>query len=336
MTQPPAPTPAESEAALAKLAGHIVTTPVRPWIPDTGRSRPPEGASLHLKLELFQRTGTFKVRGALMNLLDAPPDVVERGVTAVSAGNHAIAVAYAAKSVGTTAKVVILDSANPGRIARCRSYGADIEFASDGAAGFARAQQLAEEEGRLFVHPFDGVSTIVGTSTLGLEMLDQIDDLDAIVVPVGGGGILAGVSAFVKAARPECAVYGVEPTGADSMRRSLDAGSCVAIESVRTIADSLGAPYAEPYSFSVIRDHADDVVLVTDGEILRAMRTLYSDAKLAVEPASAAPFAAVCGPLRDRLAGKRVALLVSGSNIDIATFARYVAEENQEAVEKVR
>jgi len=328
VTRPPAPTPVESEAALAKLAGHIVTTPVRPWTPDTGRSEPPEGASLYLKLELFQRTGTFKVRGALMNLLDATPDVVERGVTAVSAGNHAIAVAYAAKSVGTTAKVVILESANPGRVARCRRYGADIEFASDGASGFARAQQLAEEEGRLFIHPFDGVSTIVGTSTLGVEMLDQVEELDAIVVPVGGGGILAGVSAFVKAVRPECAVYGVEPTGADSMRRSLDAGECVAIDSIRTIADSLGAPYAEPYSFSVIRDHADDVVLVTDDEILRAMRTLYADAKLAVEPASAAPFAAVCGPLRERLAGKRVALLVSGSNIDIATFARYVAEED--------
>ncbi len=327
MTQPPAPTPEQSEAALATLAGHIVTTPVRPWVPDTGGSTPPDDASLHLKLELFQRTGTFKVRGALMNLLDAPPDVVERGVTAVSAGNHAIAVAYAAKAMGTTAKVVILDSANPGRVARCRSYGADIEFASDGAAGFARAEQLADEEGRLFIHPFDGVATILGTSTLGVEILAQVEELDAIVVPVGGGGILAGVSAFVKAVRPGCAVYGVEPTGADSMRRSLDAGECVAIDAIRTIADSLGAPYAEAYSFSVIRDHADDVVLVSDEEILVAMRTLYSDAKLAVEPASAAPFAAACGPLRDRLAGKRVALLVSGSNIDIATFAGYVAGE---------
>ena len=123
---------------------------------------------------------------------------------------------------------------------------------------------------------------------------------------------------------PASTIAGSHP----AVRRSLDAGSCVAIESVQTIADSLGAPYAEPYSFSVIRDHADDVVLVTDDEILRAMRTLYADAKLAVEPASAAPFAAVCGPLRGRLAGKRVALLVSGSNIDIATFAKYVAEEN--------
>lgn len=323
---PGPPTPSQTEAARRRLEGRIVRTPVRRWTPDTGGPPPPDGAELFLKLELFQRTGTFKVRGALVNILEASDDVLERGVTGVSAGNHAIAVAYAAKSAGTSARVVILDSANPGRVARCRSYGADIEFASDGATGFARAQELATEEGRLFIHPFDGPLTIRGTSTLGLEMLEQIPDLEAIVVPVGGGGILAGVSAYVKAVKPACAVYGVEPIGADSMRRSLDAGECVAIESVQTIADSLGAPYAERYSFSVIRDHADDVVLVDDEQILQAMRTLYTDAKLASEPASAAPYAAVCGPLRERLAGKRVAVLVSGSNIDIDTFSSYVRE----------
>ncbi|MDH3734201.1 MAG: threonine/serine dehydratase [Gemmatimonadota bacterium] len=322
-----APTPEQTRSAAERLEGRILRTPVRPWIPDTPGPRAPEGAELFLKLELFQRTGTFKVRGALMNMLGAPPGALAHGVTAVSAGNHAIAVAFAAKSAGTSARVVILQSANPGRVARCRSYGAEIEFAVDGATGFARAQELAEEEGRLFIHPFDGPLTIQGTSTLGLEMLEQIDNLDAIVVPVGGGGILAGVSAVVKALRPECAVFGVEPTGADSMRRSLDAGECVAIESVQTIADSLGAPYAEAYSFGVIRDHADDVVLVDDAAIRDSMRILFQDAKLAVEPASAAPYAAVCGPLRERLAGKRVAVLVSGSNIDIATFASYVSED---------
>jgi threonine dehydratase len=323
----PAPTPRETRDALARLQPHVIRTPVRPWTPDSGEAVSTPEASLFLKLELFQRTGTFKARGALTNLLNASPDVVARGVTAVSAGNHAIAVAYAARALGTTARVVILDSANPGRVARCRAYGADIEFVSDGATGFARAQQLAEDEGRLFIHPFDGVGTITGTSTLGLELLEQIEDLDAVVVPVGGGGILAGVCAYVKAVRPSCAIYGVEPVGADTMRRSLDAGECVAIERVRTIADSLGAPYTEPYSFSIIRERVDDVVLVTDDELRAAMRTLFSDAKLAVEPASAAPYAGVCGPLRDRLAGKRVALVISGSNIDIETFAGYVRDD---------
>ncbi|MDX1393317.1 MAG: pyridoxal-phosphate dependent enzyme [Gemmatimonadota bacterium] len=327
MTEPPAPTPDATSAALTKLAGHIVETPVRRWTPDTAGASRPADSTLFLKLELFQRTGTFKVRGALMNILDAPAGAVERGVTAVSAGNHAIAVAYAARSAGTTAKVVILDSANPGRVARCRAYGAEIERAPDGATGFALAQRIARDEGRLFIHPFDGVPTITGTSTLGLEMLEQIEDLDAIVVPVGGGGILAGVCAFVKAVRPACAVYGVEPVGADTMRRSLDAGECRAIDAIDTVADSLGAPYTEPYGFSVIRDRVDDVVLVDDRAILDAMRTLYEDAKLSVEPASAAPYAAVCGPLRDRLEGRRACLLVSGSNIDIDTFARYVRRD---------
>ena len=323
---PSAPAPADSTAALDRLAPHIVRTCLRRWVPDAPGPMPPADADLFLKLELFQRTGTFKVRGALMNLLDAGAAVLERGVTAVSAGNHAIAVAYAARAVGTDARVVILESANPRRVARCRSYGAAIEFAADGASGFARAKELAEEEGRLFIHPFDGPATILGTSTLGIEMLEQAAGLDAIVIPVGGGGILAGVCASVKALRPECAVYGVEPRGADSMRRSLDAGRPVAIDTVHTIADSLGAPYAEAYGFGIIRDRVDDVVLVDDDEIRASMRVLFADAKIVVEPAAAAPYAAVCGPLRDRLAGKSVAILVSGSNIDIGTFAHFVGQ----------
>jgi threonine dehydratase len=326
MVAPPVgPTPAESEAALARLAGRIERTPARPWVPDTGVVDPPRGADLHLKLELFQRTGTFKARGALTNILAADPQALERGVTAVSAGNHAIAVAYAARVAGTTARVVVLESANPGRIARCRSYGAEIERAPDGASGFARAQEIAREEGRLFVHPFEGENTILGTSTVGVEILQQVPDAEAIVVPCGGGGLLAGIAAAVKARRPECRVYGVEPEGADSMRRSLDAGEPVAIDRVDTIADSLGAPHAAPYGFSIIRERVDDVVLVGDADLRRAMRALFEDAKIVAEPASAAPLAAACGPLRERLEGRRVVLVVSGSNIDIETFSRLVA-----------
>jgi len=327
----PGPTPAESEAALARLAGRIVRTPVRPWSPDTGLVELPAGAEVFLKLELFQRTGTFKARGALTNILTADPEALARGVTAVSAGNHAIAVAYAARAAGTTAKVVVLESANPGRVARCRSYGAEIEFAPDGATGFARAQQIAREEGRLFVHPFEGEGTILGTSTIGVELLEQVPDLDAVVVPCGGGGVLAGIAAAVKARRPECRVFGVEPEGADSMRRSLDAGEPVAIDRVRTIADSLGAPYAAPYGFSIVQACVDDVVLVSDDELRQAMRALFEDAKIVTEPASAAPLAGACGPLRERLAGASVALVVTGSNIDIDTFSRLLATDRGSA-----
>ncbi len=321
----PTPLPPRSriESALDRLAGRIDRTPTCRWVPDAGCGIPRD-AELTLKLELFQRTGTFKVRGALMNLLGADPATRARGVTAVSAGNHAIAVAWAARTLGTTAHVVMLESANPARVARCRAYGADLEFAPDGATGFARAREIEADEGRLFIHPFEGEATILGTATLGLELMEQVPDLDAVVVPVGGGGLLAGISAAVRAVRPDCAVYGVEPEGADTMRRSLAAGEPVAVDRVRTIADSLGAPHAAPYGFSIVRRCVEDVVLVTDDEICQALATLFSDAKIAAEPASAAPLAAVRGPLRERLAGLRVGLVVSGANIDIRTFSQLV------------
>ncbi len=325
MTEPPslglrAPTPEQSRTTRERISDWIESTPTRPWVPDRGVARVPDGARLFLKLELFQRTGSYKVRGALNHVVSADARALERGVTAVSAGNHAIAVAYAARALGTSAHVVMLASANPARVERCRSYGAEIEFTPDGSAGFERVREIERDEGRLFIHPFEGEQTILGTSTVGLELVQQVPGLDAVVVPIGGGGLISGVASIVKQVQPECAVYGVEPTGADSMRRSLDAGEPVTIDSVQTIADSLGAPHAAPYSFSLVRQFVDDVVLVDDDAIRTAMLALFLDAKLATEPASATPLAAVCGPLRDRLVGKRVGLVLSGSNIDLETF----------------
>lgn len=179
-------------------------------------------------------------------------------------------------------------------------------------------------EGRFFVHPFEGYRTALGTATLGLEFCEQIPDLDAVVVPIGGGGLCAGVSMALKLLRPRCLVFGVEPVGADSMHRSFAAGSPQAIEKVETIADSLGAPYAAPYTFELCRRNVDELVLVDDDAMRSAMLLLFRAAKLAVEPASAAPLAALCGPLRDRLSGKRVGLIVSGANIDRETFSRHL------------
>lgn len=323
-TLPPPPPLDAIDAALRRLSPYIERTPARRWKPDHGAEALPE-CDLHLKLELFQRTGTFKARGALVNVLEAGEEALERGVTTVSAGNHAIAVAFAARAVGTSAHVVMLDSANAGRVARCRGYGAEIERASTGAAGFERAREIEAEEGRLFIHPFEGVRTILGTATLGLELGRQLDGLEAVVVPVGGGGLIAGVAAALKSLGPGCAVYGVEPEGADSMSRSLAAGAPMSIEEVRTIADSLGAPHAAPYGFSLVRRFVDDVVLVDDDALRRAMKLLFDDAKIVAEPAAAAPLAALAGPLADRLKGARVALLVSGSNIDRASFADHLA-----------
>ena len=313
-------------AARERLRGRVVTTPVRLWEDETLAAAAGAGTRVFLKEELFQRTGTFKPRGALTVMLDLQPDALARGVTAVSAGNHAIAVAYAARALGATAKVVMPKNASPFRVARCRELGATVELVEDVHRAFERVREIEKDEGRTFVHPFEGPLTALGTATLGLELCEQVEELDAVVVPIGGGGLCAGVAAAVKLARPSCQVFGVEPTGADSMTRSLAAGSPQSIDAVRTIADSLGAPYAAPYSFDLVRRNVDDVVLVDDDALRRAMLLLFSSAKLAVEPAGAAATAALCGPLRARLTGRRVALIVCGANIDAPTFSRFLSE----------
>jgi threonine dehydratase len=311
-------------AARAAIDPWIVTTPL--WaLPNLGGL--PEPGVL-LKLELFQRAGSFKPRGALtvMRTLDA--DALARGVTAISAGNHAMAVGYAAGVLGTSAKVVMPRNANPGRIAGCRRYGAEVVLVDDVHIGFAEVERIAKDEGRTFVHPFEGPGTALGTATLGLELVDQAREvgveLDAVIVPIGGGGLCAGVAAAVKLASPNCQVFGVEPIGADSMHRSFAAGAVQSIEKVRTIADSLGAPYALPYSFELCRRYVDELVLVDDDQLREGMRLLFREAKLAVEPAGAASTAALLGPLRERLAGKRVAAIVCGSNIDESSFAAFL------------
>lgn len=320
-----APTLDRIRAARARLEGRIDRTPVWRWRDEVIGAAVATGTEVVLKLELFQRTGTFKPRGALTNMLDLDAATLARGVTAVSAGNHAIAVAYAARLLGTSARVVMPETASPARIARCRAFGAEVELVKDGATGFERAHEIARDEGRAFIHPFEGPLTALGTATLGLELCEQVEEPDAVVVPIGGGGLCAGVAAAVKQARPSCLVFGVEPEGADTMRRSLEAGAPASIDEVRTIADSLGAPHAAPYSFELCRRYLDDLVLVDDEEIRVAMARLFSGAKLAVEPAGAAATAAVCGPLRERLAGRRVVSLVCGSNVDVEAFTRDVA-----------
>jgi threonine dehydratase len=217
-------------------------------------------------------------------------------------------------------------SASPYRVERCRALGAEVELVDDVHRAFDRVREIEATEGRTFVHPFEGPLTALGTATLGLELMEQLPDLEAVVVPIGGGGLCAGVATAVKLARPACQVFGVEPVGADTMSRSLAAGAPQAIDAVRTIADSLGAPHAAPYSFALVRDHVDDVVRVDDDALRRAMLLLFSSAKLAVEPAGAAATAALCGPLRDRLRRRRVALIVCGANIDAPTFTRHLAD----------
>jgi threonine dehydratase len=299
-------------------------TPVAPWEDPELARRIGARTRVLLKLELFQHTGTFKVRGALTVMRSLEPAALARGVTAVSAGNHAAAVAFAAARLGTTARVVMPRTASPARIAVCRAWGADVVLAEDVAEAFERTRQIEREEGRTFVHPFEGPLTSLGTATLGLELIRQAPELDVVVVPIGGGGLSSGVAAAVKQAAPRCRVIGVEPKGADSMTRSFAAGQPVKAGPITTIADSLAPPFSLPYSFGLLRRFLDDLVLVDDDELCRALALVFQGAKLAVEPAGAASTAALLGPLRDRLAGKQVGLIVCGSNIDRASYQRYL------------
>ncbi len=277
---------------------------------------------IHAKLEFLQRTGTFKPRGALSVMLGLDEQQKEAGVTAVSAGNHAIATAFAARAVGTSAKVVMIMNANPLRIERCRHFGAEVVLADDVHSAFEVAEDIQEREGRYFVHPYEGADVIRGTATVGLEICEQVPDLDAVIVPIGGGGLCAGISSAVKQMKPECEVIGVEPVGADSMHRSFASGKPESIEEVKTIADSLGAPFALPISYQLCKENVDELVLVNDDELKDAMGILFREMKIAVEPACTATTAALIGPLSDRFSGKKVVAVMCGSNIDWPTFSQ--------------
>lgn len=283
-----------------------------------------KGTEVFLKLELLQHTGSFKPRGALTRMFALTAEQRARGVTAVSAGNHAAAVGYAAGVLHTTAKVVMPQNADPARVALCRSYGAEVVLVQNVHAAFTVAAQIAAAEERVLIHPFEGPEIALGTATLGLELYEQCPALQAVVVPIGGGGLCAGVAAAMKQLNPDCQIFGVEPYGADTMFRSFASGKPESIAAVTTIADSLGAPYAAPYSFALCRRFVDALVRVDDEMICAALYLLFREMKLAVEPAGAAATAALLGPLREQLAGRKVGVIVCGANLAAATFAGHL------------
>lgn len=323
------PSVAEIRQARESLGALVRETPTWRWQGRRIEAELGTNTEVFLKLELFQYSGTFKPRGALLNIMALDGRQLERGVTAVSAGNHAMAVGYAARALGTSAKVVMPKNANPARVAGCEAYGTQVVFVDDVHQAFAEVRRIEADEGRAFIHPFEGKTTITGTATVGLEWADQVPDLDAVIVPIGGGGLCAGVALAVKAIQPRCMVFGVEPEGADTMHRSFRSGKPESIDRVRTIADSLGAPHSEPYSFGICQRYVDELVKVGDDEICSAMEILFDEMKLAVEPAGAAATAALRRPLKDRLSGKRVGVMVCGSNIDRATFNEYIGRADR-------
>jgi threonine dehydratase len=308
------------EQARARIVGAVHRTPLISSATLSGVM----GAPVYLKCENLQKTGAFKVRGALHLLLQLNDEERDRGVITISAGNHAQAVAWAARSAGVHAVVVMPEKASSAKVAASRAYGAEIVLHGDAKAAFAKAFELADERGLRFVHPFDDEEVVAGHASCGLEILEDLPDAGSIIVPVGGGGLISGIAVAVAATRPDVAVWGVEPEGASAMTRSLEAGEAVHIDEVQTVADGLGAPMAGVLNHALVARHTQGIVTVSDDEILEALRVLLERTKLLVEPAGAAGLSALlAGRIQPPPAGPIVVLL-SGGNVDLADLAGYL------------
>ena len=325
MAAPARPDAAAIAAARAALAGRIVATPTLSLPHDALRAALPEGAGAVLKLELFQHAGSFKSRGVLLALDALGPAARAAGVVAVSAGNHALAVAWAAQAQGVAARVFMPAAADPVRIEGCRALGAEVTLAENVGAAFRQMAEVAEAEGRTVLHPFESPFMVLGAATVGAELAEAAPDLEVAVVPVGGGGLIAGMALGLRAALPGVRIFGVEPEGADAMSRSLAAGAPVALDRVNTIADSLGAPMALPMTFAIVRDLVEGIVRLPDAAFPPAMRLMNRALKLMPEPACAAALAAATGPLAGVCRGRRVGLIACGANLSPQRFCDLVA-----------
>ena len=274
------------------------------------------GGRIHLKAEHLQVTGSFKPRGMTYRLATLSPEQRERGIVTVSAGNAAQAYAWAGRAAGVHAVVVMPEAAVRSKVEACRGYGAEVVVhGTHVGETFRRMEELREERGLFFAHPFDDPDVIAGHGSLGLEILDDLPEVDVVVVGVGGGGLISGVAAAVKERRPKARVYGVEPVGSDALSRGLAAGAPVRIEP-KSVADGLGAPFAGEWTVAMGKRYLDGIVLLDDPTILAGMRFAAERMKQVLEPAGAAALAAVLFgrvPLR---AGDCVCAVASGGNVE--------------------
>lgn len=288
------------------------------------------GAEIHLKIETFKPTRTFKVRGALNKIASLDADAQRRGVVAASAGSHAQGVAYAAWALGTPATVVMPERVSPTIVGVCRAYGATVLLSGDVYDDtLALAHRIERDEGRTFVHPYADPLIMAGQGTIGLEIAEDLPDVDTVVVAVGGGGLICGIALALKALRPAVRVVGVEPEGADAFGRSLRAGQPVEVERPHSIADKLVAKSTHQLNVDLGRRYVDEVVAVSERALADATYEYLESLSLLVEPAGAAPLAGVrSGAVR---LGRRAVLVVSGGNAAPDLLAQIVAERTTPA-----
>jgi threonine dehydratase len=280
---------------------------------------------LFLKAENLQKTGSFKPRGVLNKLRHLTPDEKRRGLVTISAGNHAQALAYAAGVEGLRSTVVMPEGASETKIAASRAYGAEVVVHGTVHEAFEKMHELRESRGLTLVHPYDDPLVIAGQGTVGLEIVEDLADVDLVIVPVGGGGLISGVAAAIKRIRPQARVVGVEPHGAPTVTEALRAGRPMRLAAVATIADGLTAPVAGEHTLAHIRALVDDVVLVSEGELAEGVRAVLRYAKLLAEPAGAAGVAALLAGRVKAPANARVAVVLSGGNIDLGRLKQVLS-----------
>ena len=318
----PFPNSQDINNAQIVISGNLVKTPVAPLISDRLSHLLPAGSSAFIKLEHIQQAGSFKARGAFIGMSQLSSEQKNAGVVTVSGGNHALAISWAALKLNISAKVVMPSHVDPVRIDGCKSLGATVVLVDTIEDAFSTMNRIAEDEGRTIMHPFEGEHMALGSATCAAEFLEDCPDLDALIVPVGGGGLISGMSLAAKLHNPNIQVYGVEPFGADAMFQSFQTGSVTTLEKVDTIADSLGAPMTASYSLTLARAHVDEIIRVTDDELRAAMRHMMDGLKILAEPACASSLAALIGPLHKTLEGKQVGIIACGSNISIERFQK--------------
>jgi len=284
--------------------------------------------NVYVKLELFQKTGSFKVRGAFNKALSLKPEERGQGIVAVSGGNHAQAVGYAARTLGLRAVILMPEGTPKNYVEATRGYGAEVKFAADVAAAFAEVAEY-QRQGWAYIHPFDDLAVMAGQGTIGLEILDDVPQVTDIIVSIGGGGLISGVATAVRTLKPAVRVWGVETEGADCMSKSLAAGKIVTLDAITSVARTLGAPAPSERTLAMVKDLVESVTVVSDEEALSALRLLLERLKVLTEPAASCTLAAA-ERLKYQFSPERhVVLLLCGGNMPIEDLARVPGTVNR-------
>ncbi len=314
------PTLSHIQAARQRIAPCIRRTPLTPSTTLSERLH----TNVYVKLEIFQKTGSFKVRGAFNKALSLRPEERGKGVVAVSGGNHAQAVAYVARALGLKSLILMPEGTPKNYVDATRGYGAEVKFAANARAAFAEVNQY-ENDGWAYIHPFDDPLVMAGAGTVGLEILEDVPQVTDVIVSIGGGGLMGGVATAVKALKPAVKVWGVETEGADCMSKSIAAGKIVTLDTITSVARTLGAPAPSERTFELAKKLLESVTVVPDIEAVAALRIILERLKVLTEPAASCTLAAA-ERLRDKFTSEsHVVLVLCGGNMPLDDLPKLIA-----------